>query len=252
MRTLVEWTFVSLDGVIDSADWARPYLDDEHHRYAVALLDETDALLLGRKTYEGLRDFWPKQTGEIADRINSRPNYVASRTLPPGEADWNTTILTGDVRRGRRQAEGRARGQRPQVRHRGARQEADRARARGRVLLREGAGRCWRGRAAVRGSRGDLRAARDDDAPKWDRRAQMRCQKRANAGPRLIARPRCDSIAAHERGRSSPGARYAVVPLARGSCCSRLPSSRSPPGWWRITRRGRRATSASSSAIRST
>src|SRR6266576_2088666 len=65
MRKLVEWTFVSLDGVIDSPEWAQPYMDDEHHRYAVALLDEADALLLGRKSYQGLADFWSKQTGEL-------------------------------------------------------------------------------------------------------------------------------------------------------------------------------------------
>jgi hypothetical protein len=104
MRKLVEWTFVSLDGVIDSPEWARPYLDDEHQRYAGALLDEADALLLGRKTYEGLAAFWPKQTGEIADRINSRPKYVASRTLAPGAADWNAPPLA--VGRGERLFEG--------------------------------------------------------------------------------------------------------------------------------------------------
>jgi dihydrofolate reductase len=97
MRKLVEWTFVSLDGVIDSPVWARPFLDDEHHRFARALLDEADALLLGRETYQGFLDFWPKQTGEIADRMNSRPKYVASRTLPPGHAEWNATILEGDA-----------------------------------------------------------------------------------------------------------------------------------------------------------
>ena len=97
MRKLVEWTFVSLDGVIDSPEWAQPYMDHEHHRYAVGLLDEADALLLGRKSYQGLADFRPKQTGEIADRINSRPKYVASRTLAPGQADWNATVLEGDV-----------------------------------------------------------------------------------------------------------------------------------------------------------
>ena len=97
MRKLIEWTFVSLDGVIDSPEWAQPYMDDEHHRYAVALLDEADALLLGRKSYQGLADFWSKQTGEIAERINSRPKYVASRTLAPGPADWNATVLEGDV-----------------------------------------------------------------------------------------------------------------------------------------------------------
>jgi dihydrofolate reductase len=97
VRKLVAWTFVSLDGVIDSPEWARPYLDDDHHRYARALLDAADSLLLGRKTYEGLADFWPRQSGEIADRINSRPKYVASRTLAPGEAEWNATVLDGEV-----------------------------------------------------------------------------------------------------------------------------------------------------------
>jgi dihydrofolate reductase len=98
MRKLAEWTFVSLDGVIDSPDkWARPYLDDEHHRYARALIDDADALLLGRKTYEGFLDFWPKQTGEIAARLNERPKYVASRTLTPGRAGWNATVLDGVV-----------------------------------------------------------------------------------------------------------------------------------------------------------
>src|SRR4029450_9253630 len=51
----------------------------------------------GRKSYQGLADFWSKQTGEIADRINSRPKYVASRTLATGTADWNATVIEGDV-----------------------------------------------------------------------------------------------------------------------------------------------------------
>jgi dihydrofolate reductase len=86
--------------VIDSPVWARPFLRDDHHGFTVALLDEADAFLLGRKTYQGFLDFWPRQTGEIADRLNSRPKYVASRTLPPGAADWNATILEGDVAEG--------------------------------------------------------------------------------------------------------------------------------------------------------
>jgi dihydrofolate reductase len=97
-RKLVETTFVSLDGVIDRPDrWARPFLGDEHDRYAVELLDAAGALLLGRLTYEGLRDFWRSRTGQISDRMNRLPKYVASRTLEPGEAEWNATILEGDV-----------------------------------------------------------------------------------------------------------------------------------------------------------
>src|SRR4029450_5201051 len=51
----------------------------------------------GRKSYQGLADFWSKQAGEIADRINSRPEYVASRTLTPRAADLNATVIEGDL-----------------------------------------------------------------------------------------------------------------------------------------------------------
>ena len=64
MRKLIESTHVSLGGEIGSPqDWAFPYLDDEHMRYATALLAEADALLLGRRTYEGLSAAtrpWPR------------------------------------------------------------------------------------------------------------------------------------------------------------------------------------------------
>ena len=54
MGKLVEITHVSLGGQIDPLDWAYPYLDDEHASYAEAQLLSADALLLGRRTYEGL------------------------------------------------------------------------------------------------------------------------------------------------------------------------------------------------------
>jgi dihydrofolate reductase len=97
MRKLVESTFVTLDGVIESPqEWSPPYWDDEHADYARKLLFAADALLLGRATYEVFAQAWPPRTGnDYADRINSLPKYVASRTLP--EAEWNATILEGDV-----------------------------------------------------------------------------------------------------------------------------------------------------------
>src|SRR5687768_5435088 len=60
-----------------------------------------DALLLGRRTYEGLAPVWPLLTqdpamGRYAGRINSMPKYVASRTLS-GPLDWNATLLDGTV-----------------------------------------------------------------------------------------------------------------------------------------------------------
>lgn len=96
MRKLVESTFVTLDGAIESPqEWSPPYWDDEHADYARKLLLAADALLLGRATYEGFVQAWPSRTGDYADRINSLPKHVASRTLR--DATWNATILEGDA-----------------------------------------------------------------------------------------------------------------------------------------------------------
>jgi dihydrofolate reductase len=96
MRKLVESTFTTLDGVIsDPQVWGRPYWDEEHGGYAQKLLFSSDALLLGRETYEGFAQAWPQRGGELADRINSLPKHVASRTLT--DATWNASIIHGDV-----------------------------------------------------------------------------------------------------------------------------------------------------------
>lgn len=96
MRKLVESTFMTLDGVINSPqEWSPPYWDDEHANYARKLLFAADALLLGRATYESFVQAWPSREGDFADRINSMPKYVASNTLD--ETTWNATILKGDV-----------------------------------------------------------------------------------------------------------------------------------------------------------
>src|ERR671926_661562 len=62
-------------------------------------LDETmasDALLLGRVTYEGFAAAWPSREGEFADKFNRMPKYVVSSTL--GEPEWeNSTVLRGDL-----------------------------------------------------------------------------------------------------------------------------------------------------------
>jgi dihydrofolate reductase len=56
----------------------------------------TDALLLGRVTYQGFADAWPSRTGEFADKFNTMPKYVVSSTLDKPE--WtNSTVLDGDV-----------------------------------------------------------------------------------------------------------------------------------------------------------
>jgi dihydrofolate reductase len=96
MRKLIESTHVALGGEIGSLDWAFPYLDDEHMRYATELLDGAGALLLGRRTYEGLSAAYTAMApNPFVDRMNSIPKFVASTTLT--EATWNATVIPGDV-----------------------------------------------------------------------------------------------------------------------------------------------------------
>jgi dihydrofolate reductase len=100
MRKLVESTFLTLDGVIsDPQVWGMPYWDEEHDEYSRRLLFSADALLLGRKTYEAFAQAWSPRAGssDFADRFNELPKYVASRTLPPGEAEWNATVLGDEL-----------------------------------------------------------------------------------------------------------------------------------------------------------
>jgi dihydrofolate reductase len=103
MSKLVEATHVTLGGEIGSTEWAKPYLDDQHTRYASELLTAADALLLGRLTYEGLsaaytsmaREAPPGVPTEFIDRMNRIPKFVASTTLR--ETTWNATLIDSDV-----------------------------------------------------------------------------------------------------------------------------------------------------------
>ena len=107
MRRIVVTEFVSADGVMEDpggaegfrhGGWTFKFNDEEGMKYK---LDETlahDALLLGRVTYEGFAKAWPGITDDagFADKMNSMPKYVVSRTLT--EATWNnSTILRGDL-----------------------------------------------------------------------------------------------------------------------------------------------------------
>src|SRR5262245_28724606 len=97
MRRIIESTLVSLDGVMgDPHTWAMEYFDQEAEQFALALLSEADAMLMGRGTYEFFSMAFPHQSGEYGSRVNSIRKYVFSNTLT--KADWqNSTIVTGDV-----------------------------------------------------------------------------------------------------------------------------------------------------------
>ena len=96
MGKIVNSTFVSLDGVINHMDrWHFDFVDDESNAIALQQLRESDAMLMGRYTYDVYAGTWPDRDGDYADRINTMPKYVASNTLKT--ASWaNTTILAGD------------------------------------------------------------------------------------------------------------------------------------------------------------
>jgi dihydrofolate reductase len=92
MRKIIESTLVSLDGVIeDPAKWAGDYLDDAFQKGALERLIDSDAMLMGRKTYELLARDWKAQDGEFADRINGIRKYIFSSTLE--KADWKNSVI---------------------------------------------------------------------------------------------------------------------------------------------------------------
>jgi len=99
---------VSLDGVIQDpagdegfqrGGWVGRVGDRGREAAAQVLLEEalgTEAMLLGRRSYEFLAARWPSRTGALADRLNSKPKYVVSSTLQ--DPAWNnTTVLKGNV-----------------------------------------------------------------------------------------------------------------------------------------------------------
>jgi dihydrofolate reductase len=96
---LVATEYVSLDGVFEEpGHWSFPFFNDEAAQFKLAELQASDALLLGRKTYEGFAAAWPSMTDEagFADKMNSMPKYVVSSTLDT--AEWpGSRLIKGDV-----------------------------------------------------------------------------------------------------------------------------------------------------------
>ena len=99
MRRIVNATYMTLDGDISNMqDWHFDYFGDEAVRAASDQLFGSDALVMGRMTYEGFAPAWSQRKGadEFADRMNAIDKYVVSSTLR--DAEWsNTTVINGDV-----------------------------------------------------------------------------------------------------------------------------------------------------------
>ena len=106
MGRIIATEFMSLDGVVEApgggeefehAGWSFDIdRGEEGNKFKVDETSESEALLLGRKTYEGFAAAWPSREGEFADKFNRMPKYVVSSTM--ASAEWNnTTVLRGDL-----------------------------------------------------------------------------------------------------------------------------------------------------------
>ena len=95
MRKIVVSEYLSLDGVMEEPSWTAPYWNDEIAKFKSEENLASDALLLGRITYEGFAAAWPKmEDDEGAFRMNSLPKYVVSTTLQ--EAAWNNSTIINE------------------------------------------------------------------------------------------------------------------------------------------------------------
>jgi dihydrofolate reductase len=93
------WNLVTLDGFFEGPkswdiDWHEYAWGEELEKLSIEQLESADAIIFGRITYQGMAGHWPSAEGETADRMNSVPKIVCSRTLEA--AEWNNTRLVKD------------------------------------------------------------------------------------------------------------------------------------------------------------
>lgn len=99
MRKVTAGLFHSIDGVVEAPDqWQFNQFDDDLGAMLGAVIDKTDAVIMGRKGYEDWAGYWPNAESDrgFADFINAVPKHVASKTLE-GPLSWNNaTLIEGD------------------------------------------------------------------------------------------------------------------------------------------------------------
>jgi dihydrofolate reductase len=109
MRKINAALFITLDGVVeapggestlpeDRRAWSMPYTDDEVGQVIGAAIEASDAMLLGRKTYQDFAAFWPSvpEDDAFGNVMNNRTKYVVSTTLD--KVEWkNSHLIKGDV-----------------------------------------------------------------------------------------------------------------------------------------------------------
>jgi dihydrofolate reductase len=98
MKKVIVSLYLSLDGVMEEPAWTEPYFNHQVGKFQHDLLFSSEALLLGRKTYQGMAAAWPVMKDEdgFADRMNSIPKYVPT-TMLEEDAEWNANFIKGNV-----------------------------------------------------------------------------------------------------------------------------------------------------------
>ena len=100
MARLIMWNLMTLDGFVEGPgrdiSWHHDVWGSELETLSIEQLNSAGALLFGRVTYELMANYWPTETGEVADFMNRIPKFVFSRTLT--RSDWNNvTFFDGNV-----------------------------------------------------------------------------------------------------------------------------------------------------------
>ena len=98
MRKIINSTYITVDGVVEGPHlWPSLPSDPRSGPIQTDLLMACDAVVMGRRTYEGFAPVWPTRSGDpYSDRINTMPKYVVSTTLR--DPEWaNTHVIGGDV-----------------------------------------------------------------------------------------------------------------------------------------------------------
>jgi dihydrofolate reductase len=98
MGKITVTSFITLDNVVEDPHlWSGAFQSDDTGKLNLDVLDDAEAMLLGRVTYEGFAAAWPSRSGDpYSDKFNSMPKYVVSNSLE--RADWNnSTIVADDV-----------------------------------------------------------------------------------------------------------------------------------------------------------
>jgi dihydrofolate reductase len=101
MGKLIMWNLITLDGMFEGSqpwdlDFHQYAWKDELKQFSLEQMRTVDALVFGRRTYEGMAAYWPTARGEIADIMNAVPKYVFSRTLE--SVGWaNSTLVREDA-----------------------------------------------------------------------------------------------------------------------------------------------------------